>query len=118
MNADPPDSRFQTTLWSLVLRAGDGEPGSKQVALDHLCRLYWKPLWVYCRGRGIKAEDAEDLTQSFFAYLLTKDTLRLADPARGRFRAFLLTSFKHFIADEGDRTRAQRRGGGAVHFSF
>ncbi len=60
------DSRFQTTLWSVVLRAGeDGPP--KQAALDQLCRLYWKPLFVYCLGKGLKVENAEDLTQAFFA---------------------------------------------------
>lgn len=112
------DSRFHTTLWSVVLRAGGGEDGPKHAALDHLCRLYWKPLFVYCLGKGLKPEDAEDLTQAFFARLLARDTLRVADPARGRFRAFLLTSFKHFIAGEGDRARAQRRGGDVVHFSF
>jgi RNA polymerase sigma-70 factor (ECF subfamily) len=105
-------------MWSVVLRAGTGDELPKQAALDCLCRLYRKPLYVYCLGRGLIAEDAEDLTQAFFARLLVRDTLRVADPARGRFRAFLITSFKHFIADEGDRARAERRGGGAVHFSF
>ncbi len=118
MNADPPDSRFQTTLWSVVLRAGGVESATKHAALDQLCRFYWKPLWVYCIRKGFKAENAEDLTQSFFVHLLAKDALRLADPARGRFRAFLLTSFKNFISDEGDRSRTQRRGGGVAHFSF
>lgn len=118
MKTQSSASRFQTTLWSVVFRAGGGEDAPKQEALDQLCRLYWKPLFVYCLGKGLKAEDAEDLTQTFFASLLAKDTLRVADPARGRFRAFLLTSFKHFIAGEGDRARAMRRGGNAVHFSF
>jgi RNA polymerase sigma factor (sigma-70 family) len=118
MDAMTAESRFQTTLWSVVLRAGAAEDIPKQAALDQLCRLYWRPLYVFCLGRGMKAEDAEDLTQAFFVRLLTRDTLRVADPERGRFRAFLLTSFKHFIAGEGDRARAQRRGGGAVHFSM
>ncbi len=109
-----PDSRFQTTLWTMVFRAGatDGH------ALSDLCRMYWKPLFVYCLSKGRRIEDAEDLTQAFFAHLLTRDTLRVADPARGKFRAFLLTSFKNFMLDEGDRSRAARRGGGAVHLSF
>ncbi len=110
--------RFQTTLWSVVIRAGNADGAPKQAALDHLCRLYWKPLFVYCLGKGLKSEDAEDMTQSYFARLLAKDTLRVADPARGRFRAFLLTSFKNFIAGEWDRTQAKRRGGGATHLSF
>ena len=105
-------------MWSVVLRAGGSDDQPKHAALSELCRLYWKPLFVYCLGKGRKVEDAEDLTQAFFAQLLARDTLRVADPARGRFRAFLLTSFKHFIAGEGDRSRAARRGGGAVHLSF
>jgi RNA polymerase sigma-70 factor (ECF subfamily) len=118
MNNESGESRFQTTMWSVVLRAGSGEEQPKQAALDRLCRMYWKPLYVYCLSKGMKAMDAEDLTQAFFARLLARDTLRVADPQRGRFRAFLITSFKNFIAGEGDRTRAERRGGGAVHFSF
>lgn len=111
-------SGFHTTLWSVVLRAGEGEGLPKQAALDQLCRLYWKPLFVYSLRHGRKVEDAEDLTQAFFAHLLARDTLRVADPARGRFRAFLLTSFKHFIASEWDRQRALKRGGGTAHLSF
>lgn len=118
MNDAAGNSRFQTTLWSVVLRAGGSEDQPKQAALSHLCRLYWKPLFVFCLGKGRSIQDAEDLTQAFFAHLLARDSLRVADPSRGRFRAFLLTSFKHFIADEGDRSRAARRGGGAVHLSF
>lgn len=105
-------------MWSVVFRAGGPDEQPKHTALSTLCQLYWKPLFVYCLGKGRQVEDAEDLTQAFFAQLLAKDTLRVADPARGRFRAFLLTSFKHFIAGEGDRSRAARRGGGVVHLSF
>jgi RNA polymerase sigma-70 factor (ECF subfamily) len=112
------DSRFQTTLWSVVLRAGGADEAPKHAALSELCRLYWQPLLVFCLGQGRRREDAEDLTQAFFAHLLAHDTLRVADPDRGRFRAFLLTSFKHFIAGETDRQRAAKRGGGAVHLSF
>ncbi len=118
MNRNLGESRFQTTMWSVVLRASGADGQPKHAALSQLCRLYWKPLFVYCLGKGRKVEDAEDLTQAFFASLLARDTLRVADPTRGRFRAFLLTSFKNFIADEGDRARAARRGGGATHLSF
>jgi RNA polymerase sigma-70 factor (ECF subfamily) len=118
MSFESSEARFQTTMWSVVLRAGAGDEQPKQAALARLCSLYWKPLYVYCLSKGLKPMDAEDLTQGFFARLLAQDTLRVADPARGRFRAFLITSFKHFIAGEGDRARAERRGGGAVHFSF
>ena len=118
MKHEAADSKFQTTLWSVVLRAGASDEQPRHAALCELCRMYWKPLFVYCLGKGHRIEDAEDLTQAFFTQLLTKETLRVADPARGKFRAFLLTSFKHFILDEGDRARAARRGGGAVHLSF
>jgi DNA-directed RNA polymerase specialized sigma24 family protein len=111
------DSRFQTTLWSVVLRAG-GRGGTQQAALEQIYRLYWKPLFVYALSKGLKTEDAEDLTQSFFGWMISRDTLRVADPQRGRFRAFLLTTFKNFIVGEWDRARAMRRGGGAVHLSF
>jgi RNA polymerase sigma-70 factor (ECF subfamily) len=118
MNRSRGDSRFQTTLWSVVLRAGGADEAPKHAALSELCRLYWQPLLVFCLGQGRRLEDAEDLTQAFFAHLLAHDTLRVADPERGRFRAFLLTSFKHFMAGEADRQRAAKRGGGAVHLSF
>jgi DNA-directed RNA polymerase specialized sigma24 family protein len=112
------NSSFHTTLWSVVLRAGGPDDALKHSAMSELCRLYWKPLFVFCLRQGRRVEDAEDLTQAFFAHLLARDVLRVVDPARGRFRGFLLTSFKHFIAGEGDRARAARRGGGAVHLSF
>ncbi len=112
------DSQFQTTLWSVVLRAGGPDDPPQRAALGRLCQMYWKPLFVYCLGQRRRVEDAEDLTQAFFGQLLARDTLRVADPARGKFRAFLLTSFKHFIADEGDRARAARRGGGVAQLSF
>lgn len=118
MAQHPGNSRFQTTLWSVVLRAGGTEEAPKHAALGELCRLYWKPLWAFCLGQGRRVEDAEDLTQAFFAHLLAHDTLRVADPERGRFRAFLLTSFKHFMAGEADYRQAAKRGGGAVHLSF
>lgn len=118
MDRSRGDSRFQTTLWSVVLRAGGADAAPKHAALSELCRLYWQPLLVFALGHGRRMEDAEDLTQGFFAHLLAHDSLRVADPGRGRFRAFLLTSFKHFIAGEADRQRAAKRGGGAVHLSF
>jgi len=77
-----------------------------------LCRLYWYPLYAYLRRRGHAPPEAEDLTQGFFACLLERDALAAADPQRGRFRSFLLTSLKHFVADQRDRDRAQKRGGG------
>ncbi len=118
MMSDHGDARFHTTMWSMVLRAGTADGKPQQVALEQLCRLYWRPLHVYCLGQRRSKADADDLTQGFFAYFLAKNALRVADPNRGRFRSFLLTSFKNFMAGEADRLGAIRRGGGVVHLSF
>ena len=112
-----PSSRidtFATTRWTVVLAAG--RPGSPQaaVALEELCRTYWFPLYAYVRRRGQTREDAEDLTQAFFARLLEKGFLESADEERGRFRAFLLMALKRFMANEWDRSRTLKRGGGAT----
>ena len=106
---------FASTLWTVVRCAGDAESPEARAALEQLCRAYWQPLHHFARARGCPQEDAEDLTQGFFAALLARGSLRLADPARGRFRSFLLTAFKHHLADAHDRAMAQRRGGGAAH---
>jgi RNA polymerase sigma-70 factor (ECF subfamily) len=104
--------RFASTRWSLVAAAGQGPSPEAQEALATLCQVYWYPLYAYARRRLAKVEDAQDLTQEFFAQLLEKDYLQAADPARGKFRSFLLTAFKNFLNKEYDRTRAQKRGGG------
>src|SRR5437868_15461571 len=83
---------FATTHWSVVLAAGHSSAPGAQEALETLCRTYWYPLYVYVRGQGQSAHDAQDLTQEFFARLLEKKHLRLADSERGKFRAFLLKS--------------------------
>ncbi len=83
-------------------------------ALSQLCELYWPPLYSYARRRGSSVEHAQDLTQAFFARFLEKHDVRAADPQRGRFRSFLLSSFKHFIANEYDRERTKKRGGDYV----
>ena len=88
----------------------DATPASR-AALAELCELYWPPLYAYARRRGHSVEEAQDLTQAFFTRLLEKRAVQVADPQRGRFRSFLLTSFKHFAANEHDRERAQKRGG-------
>ena len=115
MDADPQRRRglFATTHWGLVLAAGDGNTPEGAVALEQLCRNYWFPLYAYVRRRGYSAEDAEDLTQQFFAHLLERDAFSLADPARGRFRTFLLASLQHFLTDEWKRAHRAKRGGGA-----
>jgi RNA polymerase sigma-70 factor (ECF subfamily) len=96
-----------------VVRAA-GEPGSPryQQALATLCQTYWFPLYAFLRRHGYHSHQAEEYTQAFFARLLEKHGLRLADPKRGKFRSFLLAVLKHFLADERDRTRARKRGGG------
>jgi RNA polymerase sigma factor (sigma-70 family) len=104
--------RFATTHWSVVLSAGRPESARYQQALEALCRTYWFPLYAYLRRHGFDAQKAEDHIQAFFASLLEKRGLRLADPKRGRFRSFLLTALKHFLANEHARAQAQKRGGG------
>jgi RNA polymerase sigma-70 factor (ECF subfamily) len=117
----PPDEKqepaysgsrqFATTRWSLVLAAGQRSSPQSSAALATLCENYWYPLYAYVRRRGHGADEAQDFTQAFFARLLEKNDLAAADPGRGRFRSFLLTSLKHFLANEWDRNRAQKRGG-------
>jgi DNA-directed RNA polymerase specialized sigma24 family protein len=103
---------FVTTRWSVVLRAGASDTTHADDALTRLYQTYWYPLYAYVRGRGYNREDAEDLTQGFFAKLLEKKWLLAADRAKGRFRSFLLTALKCFLADEWDKRQAQKRGGG------
>jgi RNA polymerase sigma factor (sigma-70 family) len=104
---------FVTTHWSAVLTAARSDTTRARAALEQLCRKYWQSLYVYVRGTGRSREEAEDLTQEFFARWLASNTVARADPARGRFRSFLLISLKHFLANEWEKARAQKRGGGA-----
>ncbi len=104
---------FGTTHWSVVLSAGDdASPGAKD-ALEKLCEAYWYPLYAYVRRQGRSPEDAQDLTQAFFASLLQKNTLRHAQRERGRFRSFLLTSLQNFLIHEWEKANAAKRGGGS-----
>src|SRR5207249_1778565 len=107
-------SEFPTTRWTLVVAAGDPHRKEARSALVSLCEGYWYPLYAYSRRRGYPADRAQDLTQEFFIHVLEGRYLDRADPAKGRFRAFILTSLKFFLADEADRARAQKRGGGNV----
>jgi RNA polymerase sigma-70 factor (ECF subfamily) len=107
-------ARFATTQWSLVLAAGDrGSPAAEE-ALASLCSVYWYPVFAFVRRRGYSSDEAQDLTQSFFARLIEKNDLGDADQSRGRFRSFLLTACRHFLANEWDRTRRLKRGGNWV----
>jgi RNA polymerase sigma-70 factor (ECF subfamily) len=107
-----PD-RFEQTQWSLVLAAGAADSGA-DAALATLCRNYWYPLYAYVRQRGSSHHDAEDLTQAFFGKLLEKNYVGAASRERGRFRTFLLTSLRNFLANEWDHRSARKRGGGVV----
>jgi len=110
--AQAPDSQtFHTTRWSIILRAGR-EDGTGRAALEELCGAYWYPLYALARRRGVNAVEAEDAVQEFFADLLARGDVARADPARGRFRAYLSTAFRNHLANERNRARAAKRGGG------
>lgn len=111
-------SPFLTTHWSLVLAAGRNDTPESAAALEKLCRTYWLPLYAYVRHRVPDVHQAQDLTQAFFERVLEKNYLAEADPQRGRFRAFLLTAFKHFLSKEWEKAKAQKRGGGKRLFQL
>jgi RNA polymerase sigma-70 factor (ECF subfamily) len=104
--------QFPTTRWSLVLAGSQRANPDARDALEELCRSYWFPIYARARMLGNDPDDARDRTQSFFARVLEKNTLSVADPERGRFRAFLKVAFEHHVANEHRRQRAERRGGG------
>jgi len=105
-------SEFHTTSWTLILAASSDPTSSSRQALATLCQSYWNPVYAFVRRNGHDPVEAQDLTQEFFARLIEKNYLEAADQKRGRFRSFLLTSVKHFLANEWDRARAAKRGGG------
>ena len=113
---EPPPIRgdpcgFATTRWSLIVAARGADAPAARQALSLLCEAYWYPLYAYIRRRGHTDDQARDLTQEFFTRLLGRDFIGALDPAKGRFRAFLLASCKHFLANEHDRDGARKRGG-------
>jgi len=103
---------FTTTHWSVVLNAGNAESPHAEAALEKLCRTYWYPLYSFVRRQGHGPDDAQDLTQEFFARLLEKNYLGAVEREKGKFRSFLLGSLKHFLANERVRAEAAKRGGG------
>jgi len=105
---------FATTHWSVVLAAGRSDAPQAQESLEKLCQTYWQPLYLYVRRRNHSPDDAKDLTQSFFIWLLERNWLGTADQQRGRFRSFLLTSFSRFLNNEWDKFKTQKRGGGRI----
>jgi RNA polymerase sigma factor (sigma-70 family) len=109
---------FVTTHWSVVLSAQEKESPQSAAALEVLCGAYWYPLYAYIRRQGRNATDAQDLTQEFFARLLQKGYLQAAAREKGRFRTFLIVALKRFLANEWDRDRAQKRGGGHTRLSL
>src|SRR5206468_1031595 len=111
-------AQFATTHWSVVLKAGQSISTDANQALELLCRTYWYPLYAYVRRKGYDAHAAQDLTQEFFARLLARNYLSVADRNKGKFRSFLLGCLEHFLAREWTRAHAQKRGGGQPLFSL
>ena len=103
---------FQTTHWTVVLRASEAESTQSAQALATFCEAYWPPLYAFLRRRGYSPPDAQDLVQGFFGYVLAKETLSRADREKGRLRTFLLTSLQNFLMHERDRSQTKKRGGG------
>ena len=115
--AESHSRRFPTTSWTMVSAAGHHSSGSAD-ALSELCGAYWLPTYAFIRRRGYSPEESEDLCQAFFTRVLEHGTLGEARRERGKFRSFLLASATHFVANEWDRSRAQKRGGDCATLSF
>jgi RNA polymerase sigma-70 factor (ECF subfamily) len=111
-------AHFPTTNWSRVVRAGDPADPEARAALEGLCRDYWYPLYAFARRRGLSPDDASDLIQGFFADLIERGDLTVADQQRGRFRVFLLTCCSHYLAHRREHDRALKRGGGRGHVAI
>ena len=112
-------ANFSPTHWSVVLAAaGRSDSTHARDALEKLCRNYWLPIYAFVRRQGHNPPDAQDLTQEFFTRLLEHNYLAAVDREKGRFRSFLLASLKHFLANEWDKARAQKRGGGRAFISI
>jgi len=111
-------AQFATTHWSTIDAAGDSASPESRAALERLCRAYWYPLYAFVRRKGYSPEDAKDLTQAFFERFLEKRFLKDVARERGRFRSFLLAALTHFLADEWDKVRRFKRGGGFQFLSL
>jgi RNA polymerase sigma factor (sigma-70 family) len=110
---------FQTTHWTLVLEAGQGEASeSREKALSQFCKSYWPPLYAFLRHRRYSPPDAQDLVQSFFVHLFEKNILERADREKGRLRTFLLSSLQNFLINEHERAKTLKRGGNFRFFSL
>ncbi len=113
-----PGAAFRTTRWSVVLHAAASESPEAAEAMSRLCSVYWYPLYAYVRRKGYKPEEAQDLTQEFFARLLAKNYLRTLDRQKGKFRSFLLAALEHFLAKEWRDANRLKRGGNHVILSL
>ena len=111
---------FVTTRWSLILSAANlgSEEQKARDALAELCRVYWRPIFLFVRARGYSIEDAQDLTQDFFVTILKNDWLQHADRYRGRFRSLLLRSLQNFVMNAAEKAHAHKRGGGVEFISW
>lgn len=107
------NSQFATTQWTLVWQAAEEDSQHGRPALAEVIRRYWQPLYSYARFRGFSSEDAEDATQEFLANVLDGSLLESVDPAKGKFRSFLLTAWQRFLVDEYRKKSAAKRGGKA-----
>ena len=110
--------RFDSTQWSLVIQAQHRSSPEGRIAFSQLCERYWFPLYAHVRSRGFSVDEAQDLTQGFFQRVIEKDYIGDADPSRGRFRTFLLTSLSNFLANEHDKRTAAKRGGSQLPLSL
>ncbi len=115
---ESPPTLFATTRWTLVCDAARGGDTDAADALGALFNTYWQPLYRYARRKGTSREDAEDLVQGFFAHVVEDRALRGIDRGRGRFRAFLLAAFNHWIINKWKHSSRQKRGGGVRPLSF
>lgn len=111
-------ANFTATHWSVVVAAAGEDPVQARPALEILCKRYWLPVYAFLRGIGKPPEDAEDLTQSFFAQFIEEETVKKADPSRGKFWTFLLTSVKNYQVNEWQKQTAKKRGGGTTVVSI
>jgi RNA polymerase sigma-70 factor (ECF subfamily) len=108
-------ANFNQTQWTIILGAADQRLPGAEAALEQLCRTYWPPIYAFLRKQGRTPEDAKDLTQGFFAHLLSKESrLQNLEPSKGKFRSFLLAGLNNYVRNEWDKAHAEKRGGGAL----
>jgi DNA-directed RNA polymerase specialized sigma24 family protein len=112
------NAQFNTTHWTVLLQAREGLSPAAEEARARLCREYWYPLYAFIRRQGHSPEEAQDLTQGYFAHLLETHALATVDRSKGRFRSFLLASLRHFLGNCRVHAAAQKRGGGCILMSL